>query len=119
MTDRDELIALRDAVVAGKWDHSPDGVARKVFPYRSASMDDMGLTAVEAFNGSVDAAIALLEAVLPRTQFHLSDEASGDGYVGQIFDCELDRYTGTGHDAIASRALLLAILNAMIERGNP
>ena len=79
MTDRVEALrALLRMVEAGEWDHSPNGVARAVFPYKSASIDDMGLTAVEAFNGSLDNAMDLHDAVLPGWGWRFDDKY-GDG----------------------------------------
>lgn len=116
MTNRKALIALRDTVVAGQWDHSPNGVVRKVFPYQSASIDDLGLTAVEAFNGSVDAAIALLEAVLPRASFWVETKIDGIHHAG-VFVPNLGR-TFQAEAPNLGRALLIATLNAMIAESN-
>ncbi len=118
MTNRTALIALRDAVVEGKWDHSPAGVARQVFPYRSASIDDLGLTAVEAFNGSVDAAAELTEAMLPGWSFEVRKSGFGNAQAA-VWNPNVSpgRDIRVDHKTCPARALLIATLNAMIEGG--
>lgn len=114
------LKELAAKVERGEWDHSPNGVARQVFPYKSASIDDLGLTAVEAFKGSLDAAKSLHDAVLPgwavefvsrpfgvrphRTHIMLTDDHTGWG--------NGKRVNASNDDA--ARAWLLAILRALI-----
>lgn len=119
MTNRTALIALRDAVVEGKWDHSPAGVARQVFPYRSASIDDLGLTAAEAFNGSMDSSIELVCAAIPGAGIDLEIRhglSDATIYPPEYLYGNSGRYfTGTNKDP--ARALLIATLNAMIEGG--
>lgn len=118
MTNRTALIALRDAVVAGKWDHSPAGVARQVFPYRSASIDDLGLTAVAAFNGSVDAAVELVEAALPGWSLEVRKNGFGNAQAAVWNpNVSLDRDFRATHKTCPARALLIATLNAKVEGG--
>lgn len=109
MTRLEALKELAKKVEAGEWDHSPSGCARAVFPYRSASIDDLGLTALGAFNGSLDAAKALHEAVLPGWTWGVSTTGAR---------VELDApdwlYENYGDNEIPSRAWLLAILKTLI-----
>ena len=104
MTRQDDLIALRDAVRAGG-----------AVPLSFISLDaESHRQAFRAFNGSLDAAMALHEAVLQNHQWHISNEANGDGYVCSIFDNKRDRYTATTHQPCPARAWLLAILEAIM-----
>lgn len=115
MSRRDDLIALRDAVQAGEWF---PGLAQRsiggVQSYHSAR---------KAFEGSVDAALAFLAAVLPKwtvnglTQLRHPD--NGMKPTGQ-WDCFMfaaleDRFAHSSAQAeTPARALLLATLNALI-----
>jgi hypothetical protein len=67
-----------------------------------------------SYEGSLDATKALHDAVLKNHQWHISNEANGDGYVCSIFDNKRDRYTATTHQPCPARAWLLAILEALI-----
>lgn len=107
MTNRKALIALRDAVVAGTVRHGD-------FCCLGVSMQD---DARAAYKGSVDAAIALLEAVLPGWSWLREDTLSI-----RIFGPDNgDYYPSAKASGITpARALLIATLNAMIansERG--
>ena len=63
--------------------------------------------------GSLDAAKALHEALLPGwCSWHLANEANFDGFVCQIFDGKAGRYTATSHCQTPARAWLIAILKA-------
>lgn len=108
------LKELAAKVEAGEWDHSPNGAARKIFPYKSASIDDLGLTAVEAFNGSLDAAKALHDALLPGWVYGLNFDARDEAYafVGDGSDYETDEQYSENH----ARAWLLAILRTLIDQ---
>lgn len=105
--DISALKELAAKVEAGEWDHSPNGVARQVFPYKSASIDDLGLTAVAAFNGSLDAAKALHDAVLPGFRWE-----GGSGGLFDVWDDPAEPHKGRCD--IPARAWLLAILRALI-----
>ena len=104
MRCRDGLIKLRDAVRAG------EAVPLSFICLNAESHRQ----AFRAYNGSLDAAKSLHEAVLQNHQWHISNEANGDGYVCSIFDNKRDRYTATTHQPCPARAWLLAILEALI-----
>lgn len=72
-----------------------------------------------AYNGSLDAAKALMDALLPAPlfQWHLSNEVNFDGFVVSIFGCRQDRYLATSHNADPARAWLCSILKALIAEG--
>jgi hypothetical protein len=115
MTARLEALrALKAKVEAGEWDFRADAPARQVFPYQSSITDDLGLTARAAFEGSLDAAKALHEAVLPGWGWNAGvygarvwpypDEMARKPGVIQVEDREIS----------PARAWLLAILSALI-----
>jgi hypothetical protein len=72
------------------------------------------MDADSAYHGSLDAALALHEAVLPGCQFHIATEANGEGFVAEIFDCKRDRFIAHACTDRPARAWLLAILRALI-----
>lgn len=98
MSDLDKLI---DAVEAGdKWSEAQYAVfgdgTDLVYAYQAA------------FDGSLDAALRLLNALLPG--YHWSVAEDDDyGFCGKVF-CKGWHHE---HSKIASRALLLAILRAL------
>ena len=110
MTAIRELI---EAVERGEFPHCEDEALRVLFPYPEPDECDFGLTAAAAFDGSVDAAISLKEAVLPGHKlFDLHEFDDGD------WSAEIERLSdGTGFTGCVNgnpgRALLLAILRAM------
>jgi len=114
MTRHEALNALLAKVEAGEWDFRADAPARQVFPYQSSITDDLGLTARAAFEGSLDAAKALHEAVLPGWGWNAGvygarvwpypDEMARKPGVIQVEDREIS----------PARAWLLAILSALI-----
>lgn len=67
----------------------------------------------KAFSGSLDAAKALHEAALLGWHFNVSNEASGDGYVAEVFSRN-DEAISHGHSETPARAWLIAILKALI-----
>ena len=107
MSRRDDLIALRDKVQAGKWRFN----GWESHPINRKSMGKLD----DAYSGSVDAALALLAAVLPG--WHVQ-------HVGQTRAGWVCRIEGEGlsipystkfePQPTAARALLLATLNALI-----
>ena len=105
------LEALLEEVQEGKWDFRADAPARQVFPYRSASADDLGLTAREAFEGSLDAAKALHEAVLPGWGYLVSSQQWIDVW---RFDPASTGVPIRGINTNPARAWLIAILKALI-----
>lgn len=69
---------------------------------------------MDAMGGSLDAAKALFDAVLPPREYlwHVSHEVNFDGFVCSIFGCKQDRYVATNHSQDPARAWLLCILKA-------
>ncbi len=102
-TRKEALIELRDKVKAGEW---PQGSAWKVF--------GIGVTgrAERAYNGSLDAAKALHEAVLPGWIYNI---APGFAHVIPPHD-NGDQEAHTGLSETLARAWLLAILEALIAK---
>ncbi len=116
MTNRKALIALRDAV-ADCWfpaDVSASNLGLAVIA------DETGFPVIrkmyDAFAGSVDAAIALLEAVLPRASFWVETKIDGIHHAG-VFVPNLGR-TFQAEAPNLGRALLIATLNALIAESN-
>lgn len=114
MTRLQALEALLDQVKAGEWDFRHDAPARLVFPYHSASADDLGLDARAAFEGSLDAAKALHEAVLPGWPWTIENMNSGlsRAWVNSSRGLRTPGYVGESDDP--ARAWLIAILKAII-----
>lgn len=104
------LTRLEDAVEAGMVGYGLN--TSSVFGDTQAAMD-----AVDAFYGSLDAAKALHEAVLPSPlyQWHIAVEANFGGYVCNIFGCRQDRYIATTCNPNPARAWLLAIIRALAQ----
>jgi len=103
MTKLEALTSLRDKVQAG--DSTNDGSMFRVF-------GDSWTRCFDAYNGSLDAAKALQEAMLPKYKISLSEEADGEWrcLVGEV---DVKRYSQVWEKTPA-RALLLAILEALI-----
>lgn len=113
MSRRDDLIALRDAVQNDEsiWPGQLDGTGLQMDPFG------------HAYNGSVDASLAFLAAVLPEwtvnglTQLRHPD--NGMKPTGQwdclIFAAFESRFAhASAKSETPARALLLATLNALI-----
>tara|TARA_Y100000588_G_scaffold303804_1_gene326415 strand:- start:85 stop:444 length:360 start_codon:yes stop_codon:yes gene_type:complete len=111
----DDLIAK---VEAGSED------LNRSLPWSRALDPSIGLDARSAFNGSLDAALALHNAVLPGWVVNGLDQAAN--LAGDPWGCEVAYFNGSnpnnnrkaysGHDySSAARAWLLAILRAMKE----
>ena len=117
MTRRDALIELRDKVKAG--DDPGFSAWVNVF-FRSA------FNAIEAYNGSLDAAKALHEAVLPGWRMDALWQGGVMSRTQELWHCQI-RSLG-GHQAICTderfgyespaRAWLLAILAALIAQAD-
>jgi len=101
MTEREALIQLRDAVRAGRepeWDDVDD------------AMHNQWSRCLMAFNGSLDAAKALHEAVLPEWFYEIKTWTS---HLPQKSCVAVgNNYKGTAKNP--ARAWLLAILEALI-----
>jgi hypothetical protein len=112
MTNRKQaLIELRDKLKAGEvTSHAVD-----LHLARSAVGDEW-YSAALAYNGSLDAAKALHEAVLPKLFWNMGhlDEPSL-GYVATVADGHFaDSPSWRGYAMTPARAWLLAILEALI-----
>ena len=112
MTDRKNAIEeLLDKVESGSWDckFPQSGLSglRSAKRYRNAA---------KAYNGSLDAAKALHDAVLPGRDWILTNQASHadepEGPMAAIHNGEDDPFEGSGDDP--ARAWLIAILRALI-----
>ena len=113
MTRRDDLVRLRDAVRCGEWLYGANTAARSVFPWDERAASDLGLIAVEAFNGSLDAAMALHEALLHEATWAILSWSKR--YEGES-KAEITTNSGTWSETADSpaRAWLGAILDALI-----
>jgi hypothetical protein len=74
----------------------------------------VGVYFEHAFDGDPTAAYRFHEMMLPGTHTVLADEASGLGYVAEVFDLVRDGTIGHGHADTRGRALLIADLQALI-----
>lgn len=115
MTRKEALQDLLVKVKAGEVDN--DGIMYTLF-------DDKWLLCFDAYNGSMDAALSLFDAVLPGWVVNGLDQASN--LAGNPWGCEVAYFCGSnpnnnhkaysGHDyPTPSRALLIAILDALVE----
>lgn len=105
MTDRKQALAdLRDRVKAGG---DPEFQCWVDAFFRSA------FNAIEAYNGSLDAAKALHEAVLPGWRYTITNGPSGDVVVvADTLDKPVDTFGISRNNP--ARAWLLAILDVLI-----
>jgi hypothetical protein len=103
MKNRDALIALRDAVKAGTWRLSTE--IGYVFS------DPQYVLIAQAYEGSLDAAEALHEAVLPGWAWTIESAQSADVWPLGRPTASLRAFSDEGNPA---RAWLLAILEALI-----
>jgi hypothetical protein len=113
MTRRDDLIKLRDAVRAGEAGGSD---FCNVWPAMNDKCWPMNKAAYRAYDGSLDAAKALHEAVLPGAYWFIGhlDEPSLF-YVATVAQGHFaDSPSWRGYAMIPARAWLLAILDALI-----
>lgn len=108
MTDRKQaLIELLGKVEAGEWGHR-----RSTFKLAGFG-DGMCVDMVRAYNGSLDAAMAMHEAVLPNRYWNM---AEFDGaWTVQIPVSTFKRYEATSEHN-PSRAWLIAIIKALISQ---
>ena len=107
MTRLEALKKLAEKVEAGEWGQS---AAWKVF--------GIGVTGrVErAFNGSLDAAIALHDALLPDAPAQLTDMRPYGGSGGWLVSISWNKDKHQAANENLARAWLLAILRALIEK---
>ena len=111
MTRLEAIDALLEKVRAGEW----CGLAAiRIWPQgrivNNEWLDEFSL-AQRSFNGSTDAAIALIEAVLPGWEYGMNFDAHHEKYafVQDGVDYETDECYAETH----ARALLIAILEAL------
>ena len=112
MTRKEAILALRDAVTVGDIDTLPDNCFRRAFAgYPTAGI---GFNFSEAHEGSLDAALALHEAVVPDWTWQVD-------YTPEVLlmPPKSVRHLGWAYgdgmsSGYASRAWLLAILEALI-----
>jgi len=111
MTRLKALINLRDAVKAGDWLHSSVVV--------NSPLVKWGSLIHAACAGSLDAAKALHEAVLPGWAWTVGDNevaiyVPNDGWTGEV-----DHFVEVVFQNTPARAWLLAILEALISTDDP
>ena len=109
MTRRDALTELRDKVKAGEWSFNLSATA---FPPEHAYAKCTFMFADEAFGGSLDAAKALHEAVLPGWVW-------GKNQHGIWVSKSINQVGYYGSSDNPARAWLLAILGALIAKETP
>lgn len=116
------LTKLIEAVERGEWPGEINGIARAVFPYNEDWRKDHGVMAHEAFDGSLDAAKQLHDALLPGW----GGAAGYDYYTGMCRSTARVSHMGESYRACIddlaqvprpSRAWLLAILRALEQEG--
>jgi len=110
MTRKQDLWALRDKVADGEWDTL---TAIKVLPFPSITPDSNWLDCItlgyKAHNGSLDAAKALHDAMLPGWGWETSHLLKA-----QVYHMECYSPIFGAQSTNPARAWLLAILNALI-----
>ena len=112
MTRLEALKAMADKVEAGDFPVVWRDLAKTGLTHQSHGLDAKGL-AWDAFNGSLDAAKALHEAVLPGW------EASAGSWGAYVWPKDADSFFEYGSDGEGisySRAWLLAIIRALIAK---
>jgi hypothetical protein len=108
------LTKLIEAVERGEWPGQTNGIARAVFPYNEDWRQDHGVMAHEAFDGSLDAAKRLHDALLPGWAWETGT------YLGGLSTAKVWQSNAKGHiaiDADPARAWLLAVLKALEQEG--
>ena len=111
---RAALLALKDAVEAGEFPGGKNGPVRRLWPYHRHEDQDLGLIAHCAFDNDMNAALALLGAVLPRVHWAIFSQTTPE-FVASIIVSHPDgpdEYDGVA--PTPARALLLAIIKALI-----
>ena len=111
MTRRNDLVALRDAVRAGQWPG--------LNPFHETNILGAGRAhkCKDAFYGSLDAAKALHEAVLPGWAPSLGQNVHHKHWFATVMRAEngtIVNDESSGHATCPARAWLLAILEALI-----
>jgi hypothetical protein len=107
--------ALLGAIEAGDFPSGSHGYARQVWPYVSLPSIDCGLLARQAFDGSLDAAKALHDALLPGWDLSICT------YEDDLFEVSVSRPTSVqtydGLSEVIARAWLISALRALISEG--
>tara|TARA_R110000851_G_scaffold288046_1_gene442121 strand:+ start:266 stop:616 length:351 start_codon:yes stop_codon:yes gene_type:complete len=112
MTALQELLAK---VEAGDCNGVSDAVQGMYPNDIGFSLTPEALTILNAYNGSLDAAKKLHDAVLPDWHFNISSEANGNGYVVALTDAYwIDRSLGCAINP--ARTWLIAIIKALIAK---
>lgn len=114
MTDREALRALLEKVESGEWDDAPNAIADGTDEIEDtfAALGDECYRGWHAYCGSIDAAVALLEAELPGWTWIIG--GTGEAELYRPYEDEWD-YVGGSLNDIPARALLIATLKAMLE----
>ena len=118
--DKQALIELRDAVV-GAVAADYYILSASVFPPDSAYGSCSFHLVPQAYSGSLDAALSLLGEVLPGWVIHQMQWKWGDLVEAHLFEVSPEKWheegmsKAVGRCNTPSRALLIAILNALIE----
>jgi hypothetical protein len=114
MNDRKQALeALRDKVKAGADAPFCEMTDDQINQFASREM----ILVQSAYHGSLDAAKALHDAVLPGWHFNVATEANRQGFYATV----IPKQWGKSFVACSenpARAWLLAILNALIEQEN-
>ena len=112
------LIELRDSVAAGKEHYLVGKIAEVFGPFDEPERGKSWL-AYNAWQGSLDAAVAFLEAVLPGWVYVVANTSpyKDDHSICAVFPRSEDPEKSFEAEAdTPARALLLATLDALIER---
>jgi len=109
MTRKENLIAMRDSVVAGDWPGDYEDTRKCGFNPHSFGLNKAGRV-WDAYNSDMNAALAFVAEVLPDGSTWEYDSAHGYCVVG--YGPWPKAYEA--NDDIPSRALLIAALNALI-----
>lgn len=110
----DQLTALRELVAKVEADDAPakwDGPWVNVILAVGLRPDDRHLRVIEAYNGSLDAAKALHEALLPGWPFELRERAA---WTNRKRGLREPGYLGEADNL--ARAWLIAVLKALIAK---
>ena len=114
MTKLEALTALRDKVKAGSWNGAYEDTRASGINTHSYGLNKAGMV-WDAYNGSLDAAKALHEAVLPVRDYEIV--ARGNRRTVHVYEKPLDSFASTGVSLESTaRAWLLAILEALIAK---
>ncbi len=103
MTRKEALIELRDKVTAGNW------LERRLTGLSQSDLSEHASEFIRAYHGSLDAAKALQDAMLPKCVWSI--RRSYFGYEVWLINDDINSH---GCDNNPARAWLIAILEALI-----